>query len=164
MHLSFCPYSGRRSLWLWSRRCRSQQQCSVRSSSSPASHGSCGLRSVPQPSGSARTCYSRSATPCTASWTWCASVSQGAGICVFWCARFPCVIHHLGETKHLWWQKRHVIDLYKSGHGYKIQYMSSKNYVKENQDSRDEITVVEWYFTWFLRLLSFVIDCKAPLP
>lgn len=70
--------SGRPSLWRWSRRCRLQRRCWVRSFSSLASHGSCGLRSVPRPSGSARTCSSRSATPCTASWTWCASVS-----CVF---------------------------------------------------------------------------------
>lgn len=106
---SFCPCSGRRSLWRWSRRCRLQRRCSGRSSLSPASHGSCGLRSVPQRSGSARTCSSRSATPCTASWTWCALVSRGASVlsvCVCVWSFIP-VIHHCVETKHLSTQNRH---------------------------------------------------------
>ncbi len=64
--------SGRRFLWRWLRRCRSPPSSWAHSSSSPVSRGWCGLLSVRLPSGSARTCSSRSATACTASWTLCA--------------------------------------------------------------------------------------------
>lgn len=120
---SFCPCSGRRSLWRWSRRCRLQRRCSGRSSLSPASHGSCGLRSVPQRSGSARTCSSRSATPCTASWTWCALVSRGASVlsvCVCVCEvsyLLSIIVWKLNTSQH---KIDMVTDLYKSGNGYKI--------------------------------------------
>ncbi len=67
-------FSGRPFLWRWLRRCRSPPLSWAHSSSSPVSLGWCGLLSARLPSGSARTCSSRSATACTASWTLCASV------------------------------------------------------------------------------------------
>lgn len=59
----------------WWRRCRSLPCSWALSSWWPASPGYCGQRSAHRRCGSGGMCSSRSAMACTASWTWCASVS-----------------------------------------------------------------------------------------
>lgn len=68
--VSVCrPRSGRPSLSRWLRECRLQPSSWALCFWSPASPGWCGRLSAPRPSGSGRTCSSRYATACTASWT-----------------------------------------------------------------------------------------------